>query len=743
MRWSSGPRNSGYRSSVKAINDLKLIDARLCTWETTGIDPQFALKNKRMFPLPPGHYKMIAIGGIGLWSLTEASIYVNTGLGFSEKERLKIEFFPDERPNYSAHCVFEKPILDIRFDPAGRSHLQFGLQSLEFRRIGEDEWQQRSSLIRARKSDSTDGDKPKVLMNLVRLLPGAERAGGAGRVANALLTYLPEFLALRAVVAPHHGELVARYPDVEFVVAPADDNEQLNSHLDWCDCYIDPLNALRPTYIPSTIPVLGWVLDLQHMHYPWFFSETELNARLREYGYVISRANLLIAISDFERQNFERFYGVDHVKVVHLSGFMAEECSFSPQNISRLRSEARNTTPYLIYPSVPWLHKNHETLVQAISILRRKGVDVPVVMTNIHSGGHEGDRLASLSRSLGVADLIRLESFVPEEDLLRLFINSIGLVFPSLYEGFGIPLVDALKLGVPILAARCSAIPEICGDACAYLSRERNALAVANDLERFWLDAEGRTQLTKEGFVRAANFSSRKMASDLFTAVTTLVEEKSNPGATAALPALPDVRIPKARSLSVFVLYAAPLGASELDCLMTIRDIDQHHRSIFGSGASVTIGVDIALLTNPRLKGVFASAERLICFAGKPKGLDAAVQDFCRRYNDADHYLITARSKSDAAYHPAGLRAMLMALDLHPGAHCAVVDPSLKNVVVEALPSDVEGVLNYEERRKSGYTVFDTVIRRAGPLQDALNGSVEFLSAFSTRVRKLRFPGAA
>jgi hypothetical protein len=222
-----------------------------------------------------------------------------------------------------------------------------------------------------------------------------------------------------------------------------------------------------------------------------------------------------------------------------------------------------------------------------------------------------------------------------------------------------------------------------------------------------------------------------------------LIEVKSNPVASAPVPALPDVRIPKARPLSVFVLYSAPLGDSELDYLITIKDIDQHHRSIFGSAASVTIGVDIAHLSNPRLKGVFASAERLICFAGKPKGLDAAVQDFCRRYNDADHCLITAYPKSDATYHPAGLRAMLMALDLHPSAHCAIVDPDLKNVVVDPLPSDVEGVLNYEERRKSGYTIFDTVIRRAGPLHDVPNGSVEFLSAFSTWVRRLRFPGAA
>jgi hypothetical protein len=66
--------------------------------------------------------------------------------------------------------------------------------------------------------------------------------------------------------------------------------------------------------------------------------------------------------------------------------------------------------------------------------------------------------------------------------------------------------------------------------------------------------------------------------------------------------------------------------------LIAIKDMDQHHRGIFGSGANVTIGVDIALLGNERLRGVFASAERLICFAGaKPSGLEAAFRQGKRR----------------------------------------------------------------------------------------------------------------
>ena len=192
---------------------------------------------------------------------------------------------------------------------------------------------------------------------------------------------------------PYHADLAHRYPKAEFVVVTADDTAQMAQHLEWCDCYFDPLNALRPTYIPVHVPVLAFIHDLQHMHHPTFFSDTENAARLREYGYVFERADMLlgqfgIRAPQFRdllrcrrgtRGAFERFHGRKSGRASYLD---------------KVRAEKPADRPYLIYPAVPWVHKNHEILLQAIALLRQRGVDVPIMLTNV---GGKKDRVQQLT----------------------------------------------------------------------------------------------------------------------------------------------------------------------------------------------------------------------------------------------------------------------------------------------------------------------------------------------------------
>jgi len=703
-------------------------------WQVTGPDPQFDLTNFGVIPLPAGPYAVRAIGGAALGQLREACFYTDTGSGFSEDERLAIRFFEEPDGGFTAYCRFAKPVMRIRFDPAAGSTPTFALLRLEFEPTSAQE--QAARLQRER-----DG-RIRLLMNLVRLLPETQGAGGAGRVCKAYLTNLPDFVSLRVAVAPYHADLAARYPKAEFVVVTADDTAQMTQHLEWCDCYFDPLNALRPTYIPKHVPVLAFIHDLQHMHHPTFFSDAENVARLREYGYVFDRADLLLANSDFERGNFETFYDVDAVRAVHLSGFMAEDSGQTREYLETARANNPIARPYLIYPAVPWVHKNHEILLQAIALLRRRGVDVPIMLTNVGGKKDRVERLTAVAAELEIADLVQIESFLPESTLLHYFVYSVGLVFPSLYEGFGIPLVDAMKLGVPVLTGTSSAIREIGGDACAYFQNERNALAVANDIERFWLDADLRRELVEKGYARGENFSSRKMAEQLTEAVKSLVERKRS-DAEANVPARRRVKRPAViERLAVFALYLEPLDAERIAALREIEDIDLHHARLFGAHAQVTVGVDISLLRDEGLRSLFENARRLIVLdPSKPRARELATLDFSHRYNDALYQLVTTLPQNAAAYRADVMDAILMALDLNPSATYAEIDFDAVNVTLDPAPSEVDGVREYEKRRKSGFAIVDTVIRRGGPLSDLYNGDIAYLSAFCTRGTRLRFPG--
>ncbi|OXE43468.1 hypothetical protein CCS92_03205 [Methylobacterium radiotolerans] len=577
---------------------------------------------------------------------------------------------------------------------------------------------------------------PRVLLNLVRLLPSEKGAGGAGRLALALLAHLPHRVQLRVVIPTHWRNLINVFPNITFDVVSDDSNSSLRRLLDWCDCYIDPLNGLRPATIDPRVAVISFVLDLQHLRMPWLFTEKEMSGRIAEYGYAIDRSDWLVAISDYERNNFADFYGVDRVSVVHLAGFMAEDCGLTGDEIRQRRSLGEQKPPYLIYPAVPWLHKNHEILIQAIAILRRRGLDVPLVLTNTSGRSAEKERLGLAAVTMGVEDLIDLRGFLDESSLFSLVIESRGMVFPSLYEGFGIPLVDAMALGVPILANPVAAVPEICGNAAAYMSNASNALTLADDIAAFWGDGGTRSQLAERGLVRANDFSSKKMVASLAEAIEAALAAKLK----HPLPKPAQFNQPRYVQLAVFVAYT---GLTEVDLavLRAFEDIRELHARAFGVAADVTVGIDISLINDPELCRVFRSAAKLICFDGHSRAsFDAAVADFSGRYDQAEFQLVTKfRDGRLGNYDAESVQAAVMAMGLFAGADCAEPDVHIEDCIQKDALDEAEGVLEYHRRRHNGLAVSDVLLRRISARGNR-NGTAAFLSDFCTRYARLRVP---
>lgn len=576
---------------------------------------------------------------------------------------------------------------------------------------------------------------PRVLLNLVRLLPSEKGAGGAGRLALALLAHLPRRVQLKVAIPRHWRSLIVDFPTVNFEAVDDDSNASLRRLLSWCECYVDPLNGLRPTLIDPEIAVIGFVLDLQHLRMPWLYTEEQMAGRLAEYRYAIDRSDWLVAISDYERGNLKDFYGVDRVSVVHLAGFMAEDSGLDAEAVRAKRAEAGIEASYLIYPAVPWPHKNHDILIQAVAILKRRGVRVRLALTNTSGQTAEKERLGRVSAALGVDDVVDLHGFLDETALLDLLMASRGMVFPSLYEGFGIPLVDAMTLGVPVLANPAAAVPEICGSAVSYMGNASNALALADDIAAFWIGSEVRRNLVTRGLERARHFSSEKMVANLADAIDAAVAAK----ATHPLPPASQFVPPHYNELAVFVSYGS-LTEAERAHLLEMRDIDAFHARAFGPEADVTVGLDISLVDDPNLSSFFSAAAKLILFdAGDPASLDAAVADFATRYDHAEFQLVTGYRDRLSAYSATSVRGVVSALRLFAEADCAEPDPQLQDCRLESEPSEQEGVIAYQRKRSSGLAIHDVLLRRSSA-RGLRNGTVEFLSDFCTRYARLRVP---
>jgi glycosyltransferase involved in cell wall biosynthesis len=156
----------------------------------------------------------------------------------------------------------------------------------------------------------------------------------------------------------------------------------------------------------------------------------------------------VITISEHAREALVERLRLDPQRVVaiHLA---VDQDRFSP--------DGRAREPFLLYPANAWPHKNHARLFEAFGRLRAERPELRLVLT-----GAAHDRLPPLP------DGVESRGHVGLDDLVGLYRSAAALVYPSLYEGFGIPCVEAMACGCPVAASDVASIPEVCGNAAVY-----------------------------------------------------------------------------------------------------------------------------------------------------------------------------------------------------------------------------------------------------------------------------------
>jgi glycosyltransferase involved in cell wall biosynthesis len=206
-----------------------------------------------------------------------------------------------------------------------------------------------------------------------------------------------------------------------------------------------PLSVMLPPL--DTPPAATTVLDVQHEVFPEFFSRAELAYRRRVYGWTVRRSRIVITISEHAREALiERLHlEPGRVRAIHLA---VDHDRFTP--------DGRAREPFLLYPANAWKHKNHERLLAAYAEVRRERPELGLVLTGV---GHDRLSLPDGAESRGHVSL---------DELVELYRSAAALVYPSLYEGFGIPCVEAMACGCPVAASAVASIPEVCGDAAVY-----------------------------------------------------------------------------------------------------------------------------------------------------------------------------------------------------------------------------------------------------------------------------------
>ncbi len=223
----------------------------------------------------------------------------------------------------------------------------------------------------------------------------------------------------------------------------------------------------------------------------------------------IARADLLLADSEHTRQDLIRLLGVSPERVEVL--YPGVEPAFRPLGQAALEEvRARYGLPgrFLLTVGTIEPRKNLPRLLEALSGLPER-LRLPLVVVG-RPGWLYQETFAAVER-YGLQGEVRFLGFVPQEDLPALYNLALALVYPSLYEGFGLPPLEAMACGTPVLAGCVSSLPEVVGEA-AVLVDPADVSSIREGLRRLLEDDELRARLRKEGLARAREFTWEKAA---------------------------------------------------------------------------------------------------------------------------------------------------------------------------------------------------------------------------------------
>jgi glycosyltransferase involved in cell wall biosynthesis len=296
---------------------------------------------------------------------------------------------------------------------------------------------------------------------------------------------------------------------------------EIREHLHRIDLYFCPFGSLIPRPLP--LPTVVTIVDIQEVFFPEFFTLHNLVARFWHYAGSTKMADHVLTISDFSRDTLVRHHRLppEKITVAHLC---ADERFYRAAETAR-RPAAALPEHYIFYPANRWLHKNHDLLLRAMAWLRdRDNMAVHAVFTGFDQ--KNGYPIEEKAKEYGVGDLVTQLGYVSVEEMAYLFGHAELMVFPSLFEGFGIPLVEAMAAGCPVLAANTTSLPEVGGDGVAYFAPS-SPETLARALRGLLANRARRRDLVARGSMRAGDFSPAMMAENHLAAFRKAVQAYS------------------------------------------------------------------------------------------------------------------------------------------------------------------------------------------------------------------------
>lgn len=279
-------------------------------------------------------------------------------------------------------------------------------------------------------------------------------------------------------------------------------------------------------YVPRLSPVkrVVTIFDLAYLHYPQMFLKKDLWKLSNWTKFSIENSDHIITISQFSKKDIIKNYKIDKNNItVAYPGF--SESLFKPitdiDKIEKVKQKYGIEGRYIIYTGTIQPRKNLIKLIDAFQKIN----DLKLVIVGKARGeGRQGwmfEDILEHPQKIGIEDKVIFTGFAPTEDLPLLVNGAVAFVLPSLYEGFGIPVVEAMACGTPVIVSNVSSLPEIVGKA-GLLIDPKSTDQIEQAIRTISADKKLRAKLSKLSLVQAKKFSWKKCTKEVIKVLETI-----------------------------------------------------------------------------------------------------------------------------------------------------------------------------------------------------------------------------
>lgn len=293
----------------------------------------------------------------------------------------------------------------------------------------------------------------------------------------------------------------------------------LYSHSPRPDVFFTP-SHYAPRFSP--VPTVISIMDLSYIYFPQLFAKRDLYQLKNWTEYSAKNASKVFTISKSSKDDIIKIYHLNPDDVVVTYPGIKPLKAVKTQSMDDLQKKFGIPKKFILFVGTIQPRKNIGKLIEAFSLIANEYKDVDLVL--VGKKGWLFEPIFKLPQVINIESRVHFLDFVNDDDLATLYKNAICFCLPSLYEGFGLPVLEAMQHGCPVITSNVSSLPEAGGDAALFVDPNSKE-DIAEKIKQMIKDKKLRESLIKKGYAHLNKFSWEKAAKETLDVLETIVKK--------------------------------------------------------------------------------------------------------------------------------------------------------------------------------------------------------------------------